>query len=193
MKIIKLFFLGFAFSVCAQKNAEFLEFEDFPLRKIDTIYSKNGDRVANLIFNVMKSLSLLSSELHTRFTDQENEDALIFLKNKCTHEIHACCVKLKTFKRFTNELIKEWVKKRNKTERTELLLNSLFLCYKSKKYIEEMELTEVQELLEDLTIFIKDIYHNGPYAVEKCKKHLSDNDNVVFDNFFVKKDFFSRS
>jgi len=185
-----LIVFGFAFSLLAKEEINCLEFEDFPLRKIDKVYSHNGDSVANLIFNVLKTLHLISDLYVTKSAAEGNGNSLIFLKEKCVEDVHKCCIKLKTFKRFTNELIKEWVKKREKTERTQFLLQSIFLCYKSKKIIESIDSEETKEFLENLFVFIKDVYHNGPHAVEKCKAGLSEGDRAIFSDFLEKETLF---
>jgi hypothetical protein len=155
--------LGFIFSLFAQDELTRLEFKDFPLRKIDTIYSHNGDKVAYLLINIWEELLDVSSQYKI---SQDKRD----LQNACTKTIPPLCAKLKTFKRFANELIIEWSEKRNKSEDVTLFLKELFLCKKRKVYINTVSEEQSLIFLQSLASLIKDLYYNAPYACEKSKQ-----------------------
>ena len=143
-----------------------LEFTDFPLRKIDTVYSHNGDKVAYLLINVWEELLRVSDQY------KDSEDKSI-LQNACITTVPPLCAKLKTFKRFANELIVEWIEKREGSEDLKRFLQELFLCKKRKTYVTDISEEEALHFLQSLVTFIKDLYHNGPCACEKSKERFS--------------------
>lgn len=180
-------------SLSAQESIQHLEFNDFPLRKIDYIYKENGLMVALLAFNVWKKL-LEVADNYNNYSSSDGNDAqaLTSLKESCLSNVKPLCGKLKTFKRFIIELIEEWVEKREKTVEQKMLMTEIFFCCRSKQRLENASEQEIKELLQNIQTFVQDVYNNGPCASAKCRAYLSQEDNDVFERGLTTVQLFNR-
>lgn len=139
---------------------EQFKFVKFPLRKVDYMYREQGGTVAHLVFDLWSTTAdaLASQDLSLDVARKQYRDqALPTIK------------KLRTFKRFINELIQEWCKEHNK-EDAERLFKGFFIELNAEKTINGLEEQEFYLFLDDVKGFLYDIANNAPYARKKCAK-----------------------